>query len=119
MESHQHQVLISRGIGNQLFQFAFALNLSIQQNCLVKVENSPIVSNLGRGKSEVFRIEKLLIECPQIIFKKNLVIPNYTLLGRFLFRSGLSDTIKDFLIQRKNMNYFLKPAKHHLNIFLT
>jgi len=117
MESHQHQVLISHGIGNQLFQFAFALNLSIQQNCLVKVENSPIVSNLGRGKSEVFRIEKLLIECPQIIFKKNLVIPNYTLLGRFLFRSGLSDTIKDFLIQSKKYELFLETRKTSFKYF--
>ena len=117
MKSHQHQVLISHGIGNQLFQFAFALHLSIQQSCSVRVENSPIVSRLGGGKSEVFRIEPLLKGCPEIFFKKNLVIPNYTLLGRLLFRSGLSDTIKNNLIQSKKYELFLETRNTSFKFF--
>ena len=100
VDLQNHQVIISHGTGNQLFQYTFAHYLALQNNCSVKIENSPIVSRLGGGKSEDFRLTRLLSRCSHSKFKRNKVISNYSFFGRALFRLGLSDKIESILTKK-------------------
>lgn len=82
----KHRVLVTNGLGNQLFQYAFAHYLHEQNKSEVTVLNSPIVGKLGGGRSFDFGLSQLLSSSKLLSFKKTKVISNYSILGRALFR---------------------------------
>ena len=88
-----HRVLVSHGLGNQLFQYAFAHYLHEQNKSNVTVINSPIVGKLGERKSFDFGLSELLSGSNLLNFKKTKVISNYSIIGRALFRLKLADRI--------------------------
>ena len=92
-----HKVLISEGLGNQLFQYAFAHYLYEQNKSNVTVINSPIVAKLGEGRSRDFALSQLLSSSELLNFKKTKVISNYSIFGRTMFRFKLANRI--FAIQ--------------------
>jgi len=112
-----HQVVVSHGLGNQLFQYAFAHHLAIQQNCEVYIENSPIVSKLGEGKSEIFQLFDLLNSCKHLNFKMNYSIDNYSFFGRFLFKLKLADRLKSFLLKSRNFQLNLETRNTSFKFF--
>lgn len=88
-----HRVLISEGLGNQLFQYAFAHYLQTQNKTNVTVLNSPIVAKLGEGRSRDFALSQLLSNSDLLDFKRTKVISNYSIFGRSMFRLKLADRI--------------------------
>lgn len=88
-----HRVLISQGLGNQLFQYAFAHYLQTQNKSNVTVLNSPIVAKLGEGRSRDFALSQLLSNSDLLDFKRTKVISNYSIFGRSMFRLKLADRI--------------------------
>lgn len=88
-----HRVLVSEGLGNQLFQYAFAHYLCEQNKSNVTVLNSPTVAKLEGGGSRDFALSQLLSTSYLLNFKKTKVISNYSIFGRILFRLKLADRI--------------------------
>jgi hypothetical protein len=113
----KHQVVVSHGLGNQLFQYAFAHHLALQQNCKVSIENTPIVSKLGHGKSEVFQLSDLLNSCNHLDFKRHYTINNYSLLGRFLFKVKIANWLKSLLLNSKSYELDLETRKTSFQFF--
>jgi hypothetical protein len=112
-----HQVIVSHGLGNQLFQYAFAHHLALQQGCKVFIENSPIVSKLGGGKSEVFQLFDLLNSCDHLHFKKNFTVDNYSFFGRFLFKAKLADCLKSLLVKSRHYQLDLETRNTSFKFF--
>ena len=88
-----HRVLISEGLGNQLFQYAFAHYLYEQNKSHVTVINSPTVAKLEAGGSRDFALSQLLTVSNLLNFKKTKVISNYSIFGRTMFRLKLANRI--------------------------
>jgi len=88
-----HRVLISEGLGNQLFQYAFAHYLYEQNQSNVTVINSPTVAKLEAGGSRDFALSQLLTVGNLLKFKKTKVISNYSIFGRAMFRLKLANHI--------------------------
>ena len=97
------KVIASHGIGNQLFQYAFAHYLAQtmpSSEYKISFENSPIVSKLAAGKSANFELQKISNFCSHFDFKTHHVISNYSILGRFLFRTRLSNLIYNLTLKK-------------------
>jgi len=62
VDLQNHQVIISHGTGNQLFQYTFAHYLALQNNCSVKIENSPIVSRLGGVRVKILGLQDYYLD---------------------------------------------------------
>lgn len=97
---YKYKVVASHGLGNQLFQFAFA-HFLFNKNLAEKVlyENSPIVSKLGDGKSANFKMQNICNYCNHLQHKTNSTISNYSIYGRVLFKSKLSDRFAKKLLE--------------------
>jgi len=112
-----HQVVVSHGLGNQLFQYAFAHHLVMQQGCKVVIENSPIVSRLGEGESAKFQLTDLMNSCSHLHFKKNYTINNYSVIGRLLFKAKLADRLKYILLKSRYFQLNLETRETSFKFF--
>jgi|688.fasta_scaffold447416_2 hypothetical protein len=101
MSQNKCRVIASAGLGNQLFQFAFAHHLSTLSNRSIKFENSIITSRDPLRKFELAPLEKV---CSHLIFNTNKPINHNSLLGRFLYKTNLSFIVKNLLM--KDYKYF-------------
>ena len=113
-----HQVVVSHGLGNQLFQYAFAHHLVLQQGCKVLIQNSPIVSKLGERKSENFQLSDLINSCDHLDYKKNYTINNYSFFGRFLFKTKLADELKSVLLKSRKFQLNLETRETSFKFFV-
>lgn len=112
-----HQVLISHGLGNQLFQYAFAHFIQSEIGTPVRVENVPVVSRLGHGKrgSMSFKLYDLLNEHSELNFKLNRVVSNYSCVGRLAHRSGLAPRIQESRL--KSREFVIWREEREVNSF--
>jgi len=112
-----HRVLVTNGLGNQLFQYAFAHYLRNQNMSDVTVLNSPIVGKLGGGRSFDFGLSQLLSSSKLLSFKKTRVISNYSIFGRALFRLKLADRIFDVRTGAKKFYNCIETRKTSFKFF--
>lgn len=106
-----HQVIISHGLGNQLFQYSFAHFLQSYTGKLVKIENSPIISNLGHGRSAAFKLNDFLANCTELQFSKHNVISNHSLFGRAMHRFGIAPRLAKYITKSKDYEIFIEERE--------
>jgi hypothetical protein len=100
------RVLASHGLGNQLFQFAFA-HFIRNQKYSVTFENNPIWSYGLK-----FNLTPLIPYCSHIKFKVNPTISHETLIGRGLYKTKLALPISKLLLNFWNSEIFYETDQN-------
>ncbi len=94
IESRSASVLVSHGLGNQLFQLSFAHYLkNFYQD--VGVENSPIFS-----KNYEYLLLPLKKYCAHLRFKNNVNISHKSWLGRISFKTKIAPFLSSVITKR-------------------
>jgi hypothetical protein len=101
MSQCNSRVIASAGLGNQLFQFAFAHYLSTLSNTSIDFENSIITPRDALRKFELAPLDKV---CSHLIINTNKPINHNSFFGRSLYKTNLSFIIKN--LKMKDYKYF-------------
>lgn len=100
------QVIASHGLGNQLFQFAFAHYLNSYFQSKVVFENSPILYKDSLGLDLTYALGDMFKYCPHLKFKKNISISHKSIVGRSIYTYGGGRQIYSFLTKQKKFDIF-------------
>jgi hypothetical protein len=91
IESRSASVLVSHGLGNQLFQLSFAHYLKSFYH-VVGVENSPIFP-----RNYEYLLQPLEKYCTHLRFKNNINISHKSLLGKISFRTKIAPFVSSVI----------------------
>ena len=101
MSQYNCRVIASAGLGNQLFQYAFAHYVSTMCNISINFENSIITPRDTLRKFELATLKKV---CSHLIIHENRPINHNSFFGRFLYKTKFSFIIKNLVM--KDYKYF-------------
>lgn len=99
MYRSKRRVMVSHGLGNQLFQFTFAHFLR-KFSPTVFLENSPIFP-----VGHTFMLERLQSVCSHLIFYKNFTISHTSLLGRTMYKYRIANLYQNYIIHGGKDNF--------------
>jgi hypothetical protein len=99
------RVIASHGLGNQLFQFCFAHNLTESEQ-RVRFENNPIWS-----PGLEYSLNELKYICPHLYFRTNPSISHTSVLGRLVYRLKIAIPIANVLLKSNDYSHFIEDPK--------
>ena len=102
----ENRVILQGGLGNQLFQYAFAHFLAIQTNSKINLENRIIVYKTGHDSR--FFLDYYEKQCTHLEFKKNIVINCNNTIGKFIYKIGMADYLEKFFLAFSNYKTILE-----------
>ena len=105
MDTRGFKVLVSAGLGNQLFQFSFAHYIQSKFNQFVTLENKIAISNDGNRRFELYNLAQ---SCAHLHLRSHKVISHKTKVGRFLYKSGLAIKYEGRILGRNPTNCILE-----------
>ena len=105
MNTANCKVLISAGLGNQLFQYSFAHFLQSKLNKIVVLENKIAISNDTDRKFELNDLSQI---CTHLQLRLHRTINHKTKIGKFLYRSGLAIKYDGKVLRKNQENYILE-----------
>ena len=99
--NQNHRVTITNGLGNQLFQFAFAHYLTGIFETNISIENKPVTVDSPDVK---FLLNDLNNFCSHVDFRRHHAIGHISKLERFLYKSKLAYFWENFILNNLNYN---------------
>jgi len=111
MNRSKMRVMVSHGLGNQLFQFTFAHFLR-KFSHTVFLENSPIFP-VGHS----FMLERLQRECSHLSFHKNFTLSHTSLLGRTMYKYRIANLYQNYVINRGRDNFVNQIMTENFSFF--
>ena len=105
MNTARFKVLVSAGLGNQLFQYSFAHYLQSKFNQIVTLENKIAISN-NTGRR--FELNYLVQGCTHLYLKSHKVLSHETKVGRLLYKSGLAIKYESRVLGRNRTNCIIE-----------
>jgi len=111
-QNHRHRVIVTSGLGNQLFQFAFGHYIAKKLKSRILIENKPTSGSTPHVK---FLLDDLMNFCTHIDLKKHFTIGHDSLIERFLYRSKLAGYWENFVLKNKN---YIKITDSDIHLFV-
>lgn len=99
ISNFDNRVILQGGLGNQLFQFAFAHFLINHTNSKIRLENKIISYNTGHDSTLFFDFFKKY--CQHLKFKENMIIDCNNIIGNLFNKVGIAHQIENLYLNYK------------------